>query len=419
MDSIPLPVFYPLLLVLTALATLCFAFLLVAIETAFSSCVRSEENFEAIKSLPAKVHERLLWLYNRPLTTHSVLQFFRALSFLLSALALSGACVCWQFPSSLCGGLAVLFVVGVAALLVFLQHRSAACFLPIVSRYAAFTASLVHLGQVLLDLKQADNAATEGDHFSVEDFGRGLHMQQDEEEKSMLNGVLHFGDETVSEVMIPRVDMVEIDIHADFETVMQQVIENNYSRLPVRDGAQDKVKGILYVKDLLPYRHRANDFAWQQLLRQPLFVPESKRIDALLHEFRKKKIHIAVVVDEYGMTSGIVTMEDILEEIVGEINDEYDEEEKNYIRLDECVYIFEGKTPLDDFFDVIGMASADYLPEASEAETLAGFVLELMDELPVEHQKASCRRLSFEVLALDGPRISKIKVTIAEENATD
>jgi CBS domain containing-hemolysin-like protein len=119
------------------------------------------------------------------------------------------------------------------------------------------------------------------------------------------------------------------------------------------------------------------------------------------------------------MTSGIVTMEDILEEIVGEINDEYDEEEKNYIRLDERVYIFEGKTPLDDFFDVIGMASADYLPEASEAETLAGFVLELMDELPVEHQKASCRRLSFEVLALDGPRISKIKVTIAEENATD
>ena len=195
---------------------------------------------------------------------------------------------------------------------------------------------------------------------------------------------------------------------------MDCVVQNNFSRVPVTDEMQDKVKGILYAKDLLPYRNEKSDFNWRQLIRPAFFVPESKMIDDLLREFQKSKVHIAIVVDEYGSFSGIITMEDILEEIVGEINDEFDEEEKTYIQLDDTHYIFEGKTPIADFFETVNLKEEDFQDEVGEAETLAGFVLELMDEFPQKHQKISCRQLSFEVLALDKRRISKIKVTITK-----
>lgn len=235
-----------------------------------------------------------------------------------------------------------------------------------------------------------------------------------EGEKDILSSVLHFGEETVDEIMIPRVDIVDLNVNSSFKEILQIVIESNYSRLPVTDGSHDKVVGILYARDLLPYRESNDGFEWQKLMRKPYFVPESKMIEDLLREFQRNKIHIAVVVDEYGSTSGIVTMEDILEEIVGEINDEYDEDIQTFVKLNDNTYIFEGKTSIEDFTETLGLDLDKYKEAAGESETLAGFLLELLDEFPAKHQTADFDNLHFEVLSLDKRRISKIKVTLKE-----
>lgn len=232
--------------------------------------------------------------------------------------------------------------------------------------------------------------------------------------EAIVTGALHFGEETVGEVMIPRVDIVDLPLSATFSEVMNCVVENNYSRIPVTDESRDKVKGILYVKDLLRYRNEGNDFQWQRLLRAPYFVPESKMIDDLLREFQKNKVHIAIVVDEYGSISGMVTMEDILEEIVGEIQDEYDEETQQFERSEDGSYVFEGKTPVADFFEAVRLVREDYEEDMGEAETVAGFVLELMNEIPAVGQQVQCKNLTFQVLELERQRISKIKVSLAQ-----
>ena len=233
--------------------------------------------------------------------------------------------------------------------------------------------------------------------------------------EAIVTGAQRFGEETAAEVMIPRVDIVDLSISATFSEVMTCVVENNYSRIPVTDESHDKVKGILYVKDLLRYRNEGNDFKWQTLLRPPYFIPESKMIDDLLREFQKNKVHIAIVVDEYGSISGMVTMEDILEEIVGEIQDEYDEEEtQQFERSEDGSYVFEGKTPIEDFFEVMQLSIEEYEEHIGEAETVAGFVLELMNEIPTIGQQVQCKNLTFQVLNLDKQRISKIKVSIAQ-----
>ena len=233
--------------------------------------------------------------------------------------------------------------------------------------------------------------------------------------EDIVTGAQRFGEETAGEVMIPRVDIVDLSMSATFSEVMNCVVENNYSRIPVTDESRDKVKGILYVKDLLRYRNEGPYFKWQTLLRPPYFIPESKMIDDLLREFQKNKVHIAIVVDEYGSISGMVTMEDILEEIVGEIQDEYDEEEtQQFERSEDGSYVFEGKTPIEDFFEATHLSMEEYEDNIGEAETIAGFVLELMNEMPTIGQQVQCKNLTFQVLNLDRQRISKIKVTIAQ-----
>lgn len=257
-------------------------------------------------------------------------------------------------------------------------------------------------------------------------YRRRNHSVQEEEpevseemeegvEQDILNGARHFGEETAGEVMIPRVDIVELSISATFNEVMKCVVENNYSRIPVTDESHEKVKGILYVKDLLRYRNEDNNFKWQSLLRAPYFIPESKMIDDLLREFQKNKVHIAMVVDEYGSISGMVTMEDILEEIVGEIQDEYDEETEQFQKSEDGSFIFEGKTTIEDFFEAIGVPQEEYEDNIGEAETVAGFVLELMNEIPTVGQQIQCKNLSFQVLELQRQRISKIKVNVVTE----
>ena len=203
-----------------------------------------------------------------------------------------------------------------------------------------------------------------------------------------------------------------LDMQSPFTEVLKCIVENNYSRIPVFQDSIDNIRGILYIKDLLPHLGKSNTFRWQSLIRPPYFVPETKKIDDLLREFQNNKVHIAVVVDEFGGTSGIVTLEDILEEIVGEINDEYDEEEKNYVRVNNNTYIFEGKTLLSDFYKTLDIDSEEFEDIEGDADTLAGLLLEIKGEFPKINEKIEYSNFTFQVLKMDERRIMKIKVTI-------
>lgn len=232
----------------------------------------------------------------------------------------------------------------------------------------------------------------------------------------MLEGIVRFGDETAKEVMTSRQDVVSLDFRSTFPDVISCIVENNYSRIPVCQGSLDKVRGILYIKDLLPHLSKPSSFRWQSLIRPPYFVPETKKIDDLLRDFQEHKVHIAIVVDEFGGTSGIITLEDILEEIVGEINDEYDEEEKNFVRLNANTYVFEGKTLLTDFCRDLNLDDDIFDEVQGDADTLAGLLLELKGDFPKQHERIEYNQFKFEIVEIDGHRISKIKVVVG--NAT-
>ena len=271
---------------------------------------------------------------------------------------------------------------------------------------------LIHSGVLAEKVMQQKN-----NHIlSVDDLEQALELTDKEdikEEKSMLQGIIRFGDETVKEIMTSRQDVVDLDIKSTFEEVLQCVVENNYSRIPVYQDNSDNIRGVLYIKDLLPHLNKQKTFRWQSLIRPPYFVPEMKKIDDLLREFQDNKVHIAIVVDEFGGTSGIVTLEDILEEIVGEINDEYDEEEKAYTRLSRNTYIFEGKTLLSDFVKILELNDEELDEVAGEADTLAGLLLEIKGDFPKVHETLSYGRFKFEVLQIEERRIAKVKVTIS------
>ena len=233
------------------------------------------------------------------------------------------------------------------------------------------------------------------------------------DEKEMLEGILRFGDTTAAEVMTPRVDMTDIDITADFNEVMKVVLESGYSRIPVYRETQDNIQGVLYSRDLLPYIGREDaSFEWQSLLRKPYYVPESRMIDDLLEDFRGRHIHMAIVVDEFGGTQGIVTLEDVLEEIVGDINDEYDQEEKTYRRLPDDTYIFEGKTILSDFFRITGLEEDDYSDVTEDCETLAGMLLAIRGDFPKEKEPLVYGRCRFLILDITNHRIASVRVKV-------
>ena len=256
--------------------------------------------------------------------------------------------------------------------------------------------------------------------LSVDDLEQALELTDKDElkdEQNMLEGIVRFGDETAKEIMTSRQDVVDLDFRSPFPEVLKCIVENNYSRIPVYQKSIDNVRGILYIKDLLPHLSKPATFRWQSLIRPPYFVPETKKIDDLLREFQSNKVHIAIVVDEFGGTSGIVTMEDILEEIVGEINDEYDEEEKNYVRINANTYVFEGKTLLSDFYKVLKLDDEIFEDIEGDADTLAGLMLELKGDFPVVHEKLEYENFTFEILELDERRISKVKVIVHESTS--
>jgi gliding motility-associated protein GldE len=254
--------------------------------------------------------------------------------------------------------------------------------------------------------------------LSVDDLEQALELTDKDdikEEQEMLQGIIRFGDETAKEVMTSRQDIVDLDIESSFADVLKCVVENNYSRIPVYKDNTDNIRGVLYIKDLLPHLSKPATFRWQGLIRPPYFVPETKKIDDLLREFQENKVHIAIVVDEFGGTSGLVTLEDILEEIVGEINDEFDEEEKTYSKLNYNTYIFEGKTLLSDFCKIIGVDDDEFAEVEGDADTLAGLLLELKGDFPSKYEKIDYSDYTFEVMDLEGRRISRIKVQLHDK----
>jgi CBS domain containing-hemolysin-like protein len=225
----------------------------------------------------------------------------------------------------------------------------------------------------------------------------------------MLAEIVKFYDKTANEIMTPRLDVEDIEIHTGFHDVIRFVIRSGYSRIPVYAASEDNIKGILYIKDLLPCINHPDDFRWQDLIRPAYFVPETKKINGLLEEFRTNKIHMAIVVDEFGGTSGIVTMEDILEEIVGDISDEYDEDKKPYIRLADGSYIFEAKILLIDFFRITRARETDFGKLTEEVETLAGLLLEIKGDFPRRGEVIEYNSYRFQVLETDKRRIRKVK----------
>ncbi len=256
-------------------------------------------------------------------------------------------------------------------------------------------------------------------NISADDLSQALEITdvKADDEKKMLEEILHFGDKTAMEVMTPRVDMTCIDIRYDFDQVMKTIVSSGYSRIPVFDGNRDNIKGTLYSRDLLPYIGKAtNGFKWQKLIRKSYFVPESRMIDDLLEDFRKLKIHLAIVVDEFGGTQGLVTLEDVLEEIVGDINDEYGDEQKSYRQLEDNTYIFEGKTVLDEFFNVTGLDEKEYSEATEGSETLAGMLLAIKGDFPKEKETIVYKGCRFLILDMAHHRIMSVKVKVVPEN---
>ncbi|MEI8113913.1 MAG: gliding motility-associated protein GldE [Bacteroidia bacterium] len=255
-------------------------------------------------------------------------------------------------------------------------------------------------------------------HISVDELSQALELTSRtdlKEDQEMLKGIVEFGNKNVVEIMRSRVDVVSADIEFGFSKIMTLITETGFSRIPVYSETFDNIKGILYIKDLLPHAHKGDSFHWQSIIRPPFFVPETKKIDNLLEDFQKNKVHMAVVVDEYGGTSGIVTLEDILEEIVGEISDEFDDEEKFYTKISENKYLFDGKTLLNDFYKVTGLDDTVFDGAKGEADTLAGLILELKGEIPVKNDTISYTNYVFTIEAVDNRRIKQIKVEIIKK----
>lgn len=252
-------------------------------------------------------------------------------------------------------------------------------------------------------------------YLSVEKLSKALELTANsattKEEQKILEGIVNFGNTDTSQVMKPRMDIVAFSESCTFKEIIEKIIENGFSRNPVYQENIDHIIGVLYTKDILPYLNE-EDYDWKQLIRKPFFVPENKKLDDLLLEFQEKKIHFAVVVDEYGGTSGIITLEDIIEEIVGDISDEFDDEDLFYTKIDQHNYLFDGKTTLKDFYKVLDLDEAIFEESKGESETIAGFILEITGRFLRKNEEVTFSNLKFKVELLDRKRIKQIKVTL-------
>ena len=260
------------------------------------------------------------------------------------------------------------------------------------------------------------NIEGRGPSLSVDDLEQALELTNDEDstedEQRILKGIVRFGSTTVKEVMTPRTSVIAIDIKAPFHDTLAHIVDKGYSRIPVYEDQLDQIKGLLYVKDLLPYVDASDNFGWQDLIRTPFFVPESKKIDDLLKEFQQRRIHLAIVVDEFGGTSGVISLEDVIEEIVGEISDEFDDDDLVYSKLDDHNYVFEAQTPLIDFCRVLDLPKDIFESVDGESDSLAGLVLELAGKFLEKNEEITYEAFTFKVESVDQRKLIRIKVTI-------
>lgn len=251
--------------------------------------------------------------------------------------------------------------------------------------------------------------------FSVNQLSQALELTATDEtssdEQKILEGIVSFGNTDTKQVMSPRIDIFALEIEEIFSVICPKIIEKGYSRIPVYRDNIDQIEGVLFVKDLLPHIN-TSEFDWKSLLREPFFVPENKKLDNLLKDFQSMKSHLAIVVDEYGGTSGLVSLEDVIEEIVGDISDEFDDENINFSQIDEKNYLFEGKINLKDFYRIIEVDEELFEIKKGEAETLAGFILEILGNFPKKDQKIAFQNCLFTIEAVDKKRVKQIKVTI-------
>ncbi len=258
--------------------------------------------------------------------------------------------------------------------------------------------------------------------LSVSDLSHALELTQDddrsEEEHKILQGIVSFGSKDVKQIMTARMDVTAFPEETPFKEVLAGIIDAGYSRVPIYSGSIDEIIGILYIKDLLPFTHEEN-VDWKSLLRSPFVVPENKKIDDLLREFQARKTHVAIVVDEYGGTLGLVTLEDVIEEIVGDITDEFDDEDIHYSRINENTYVFQGKTALIDFYRVLELDGNPFEAAKGESDTLAGFIIEQFSKIPLRGEKIDFENLTFTVEAADKRKVNQVKVSIKKEESDD
>ncbi len=257
-----------------------------------------------------------------------------------------------------------------------------------------------------------------GYQASVDELNQALEIttrtDTSEEEKGILKGIVNFGTLSVKQVMRSRLDITALDYQTDFHTLMDKINKSGYSRIPIYKDTIDNVEGILYIKEVLPYIEEPDTFAWQTLIHKGFFVPENKKVDTLLRDFQEKRVHMAIVVDEYGGTSGLITLEDVIEEIVGEINDEFDDDEVHFNKLDESTFVFEGKTTLNDFSKITNEDSSVFDEVKGESESLGGLLLEIHAKLPRAGEKIVYKNFVFTVVAVDQKRIKRVRVFIRE-----
>jgi putative hemolysin len=256
---------------------------------------------------------------------------------------------------------------------------------------------------------------------SINDLSHAIDLASDElqEDEKLLKGIINFGNIDVKEIILPRMDVVMVDMRYSFSKVMQVITESGYSRIPVISGSFDNIKGILYIKDLLPHIHK-NEFRWQSLIRPPYFIPETKKINDLLEEFQQKKIHMAVVIDEYGGASGIVTLEDILEEIVGDIDDEFDtDDDTSFVKLSDNEFLFEGKTLINDFYRAVNVPDNTFDSVKGDSDTLAGLILEIKGNIPKKNEVIQIGSFDFRIKSADLRRIKQLIVTLRKDHSDE
>ncbi len=259
-----------------------------------------------------------------------------------------------------------------------------------------------------------DKRIKKNESISYDELSEAIELTSNvtSEEEGILKGIVEFSSIEASEIMVPRVDIITVDIKTNFKNLLQTITSSGYSRIPVYHNSIDNIKGILYIKDLLPHLSKPETFGWQSMIRPPYFVPENKRVNELLEELREKHIHMAVVVDEYGGTSGIVTFEDVIEEIIGEISDEFDEMEINHTRINDSTYLFDGKVSINDFCRIVGY-DGDIFNEVN-ADTLAGLILNQTGEMPKQYDIIKVEKFEFKIVSVDNRRIKKIEVNIGQ-----